>query len=206
MAIVNGRNKERAKHVTYAIFLSGLLAGSLLAVTEMASIRPALAAPAVDPKGDATNGDSSFDIRTFALEGDGKIVIQVYGKAGRSIPDKPEQAHTVYVYVFNTNAGTWVINAHQECHSQIECGVSEWHTEKVDVGQMNGDTCVTQIYANTERHARMDGTNAKTFVPEVSQIYSAQTAAFELQVEDPDNAPSGICIAKLTQVFDDTAS
>jgi hypothetical protein len=176
----------------------------MLSVMAVASARPAMAVPAADPKVDVTNGNPNFDIRTFGLEGDGKIVMQVYGKAGGTIPDKPEQARTVLAYLFNTDAGIWVINAHQECHTEVECGVSEWHTEKVDVNQMRSDICVTKIYPDNERKARMDGTNAKTFVPEVSKITSGQILSLELQVEDPDHAPAGICIAKVTQVFDAT--
>lgn len=159
----------------------------------------------VDPK-DAANPD--FDIRSFDRTSGGDLIMQVYGEAGASVPEKPEagQLGQVFVYVFVTDNGIWVINAHWECHEGAtgcdpdETHVSEWHAEEVFVSNVDGydNPCVTGI-AN-ERPATVDGQLAIVSVPEASKILSVQTAAFDLQT-NPDD-PQQECVAELSGVFD----
>jgi hypothetical protein len=213
MAIENGLKKERTgRRTTHAILLSALLAGSLLAVTELASATPAMAEEGF-PHGNKKSAaiDPNFDIKKVNREGNGKLVMQVFGQAGGTVPAKPApgQLGQVFVYAFFTDAGIWVINAHWECHpgptgcDPSETHVSEWHAEKVTVANVAGyeKPCVTSI--SDERAATMDGHKAIVTVPEAKEVFAAQTAAFDLKT-NPD-APTQACIAELNQVFD-TAS
>jgi hypothetical protein len=149
-----------------------------------------------------------LDIRSFGMgAAAGELYMQVYGQAGATVPDKPgkDQFGQVFVYVFFTDSGIWVINAHWECHAGSGCDpseqhVSEWHAEKVVVGNVAGyaNPCVTAI--SDERPATMDGQFARVSVPEASKIISGQTAAYNIQT-NPDD-PQQECIAELGEVFD----
>lgn len=165
------------------------------------------------PHGDKNDAaDPNFDIKNVHREGDGKLVMQVFGQAGGTTPDKPATGELgqVYVYVFFTDAGIMVINAHWECHEGAtgcdpeETHVSEWHAEFVTVDNVAGydNLCVTQIYG--ERPATVDGHKAWVDTPEATKVIRGQTASFDLHrnpdLENPDNE----CIAELNTVFDST--
>ena len=187
--------------------IAAILAGSLLSVSGMASIQPALAAKQGDPKDAA---DPNFDIKNVHSEGNGKLVMEVFGQAGGTIPPKPEAGHLgqVYVYAFVTDNGIMVINAHWECHEgptgcdPAEHHISEWHAEFVTLGNVAGydNPCVTSIYG--ERTATMDGLKAIVMVPEVKKVLKAQTAVFNLQTDPMD--PTQECIAEFHGLFDET--
>jgi hypothetical protein len=194
------------------LLIIAILTSSLLAVSGMASLQPALAAKASeapnhgDPKDAA---EPNMDIKNVHREGNGQLVMEVYGQAGGSTPPRPEAGHhgQVYVYAFITDNGIMVINAHWECHLASGCHpdesmVSEWHAEFVTLGHVNGyeHDCVTSIYG--ERSATVDGHKATVMVPEVHKVLKAQTAAFNLQT-DPD-APTQECIAEFHELFDET--
>jgi hypothetical protein len=207
-----GQSQQHAS--TYnAIFLSVLLAGSLIAVTEFASAAPqAMAASSGGfPHGDKKNKtlDPNFDIKNVHREGNGAVTVQVFGQAGGTVPPKPGAGEfgQVYVYAFFTDAGIWVINAHWECHVGLTCDpeethVSEWHAEKVVVANVEGysNPCVVEI--TNERPAAMDGHKGTISIPEATKVFTAQTASFDIKT-NPD-APTQICIAELNTVFDET--
>jgi hypothetical protein len=196
-----------------AFLVAAILAGSLLSVSGMASVQPALAVKAAeapnhgDPKDAA---DPNFDIKNVHSEGNGKLVMEVFGQAGGTVPPKPAPGAFghVFVYAFITDNGIMVINAHWECHEgptgcdPNETHVSEWHAEFVTLGNVAGhdNPCVTSIYG--ERTATMDGHKAIVIVPEVKKILKAQTAAFDIQT-NPDN-PTQECIAEFHELFDET--
>jgi hypothetical protein len=189
-----------------AFLVAIMLAGSLLSFSGMASIQPALAAKSGDPKDSA---DPNLDIKNVHREGNGQLVMEVFGQAGETVPAKPAEGQfgQVFVYVFVTDNGIMVINAHWECHELSECHpdesmVSEWHAEFVTVEDVDGydNPCVTSIYG--ERTATMEGHKAIVMVPEAKKVLKAQTAAFNLQT-NPD-APTQECIAEFNELFDET--
>ena len=194
------------------LLVAAILAGSLFAVSGMASAQPAMAeSKSQGDKKDAS--DPNLDIKNVHREGNGKLVMEVFGQAGGTVPPKPEAGHLgqVYVYAFITDAGIMVINAHWECHVLSGCDpteqhVSEWHAEFVTLGHVDGysQPCVTSIYG--ERSATVDGHKAIVNTPEAHKILKAQTAVFNLQM-DPDTAPSvpsGVCVAEFHTLFDET--
>jgi hypothetical protein len=202
-----GENKSKNTSIR-AIFLSAILAASLVAVGQMAQATPAMAAgfPHGDKKSATT--DPNFDIKDFHREGNGELVMEVFGQAGGTTPAKPATGELgqVFVYAFFADNGIWVINAHWECHVGLTCDpnethVSEWHAEKVTVANVTGysNLCVTSI--TDERPATMDGHKAIVNVPEASKVMAAQTASFDLRT-NPD-APTQECIAELNTVFDE---
>jgi hypothetical protein len=151
--------------------------------------------------------DPNMDIKKFYRDGD-NLVMKVKGTAGDTVPEKPAAGEfgQVFVYVFHTDVGIMVINAHWECHDSSGCHpdesmVSEWHAEFVTVEDVDGfdKPCVTSIYG--ERTATVDGHLATVNVPEAHEITLAQTAAFSLQT-NPD-APTQECIAEFDHLFDE---
>lgn len=162
---------------------------------------------ACDPFDPQDSAKQDFDIKSFGIENN-ELFMQVYGQAGATVPEKPDinQFGQVFVYVFATDNGIWVINAHWECHEGAtgcdpnETHVSEWHAEKVAVGKVDGfsNPCVTGI--SNERPATVDGHFARVSVPEASKIFSAQTAAYDIKT-NPDD-PQQECIAELSEIFD----
>lgn len=200
------RGKSLINAKSYAALLSVVLVGSVLAAMGMALAQPALAA---SPHGDSKDGvDPNFDIKNFHREGNGQLVMEVFGQAGGTVPVKPEAGHLgqVFVYIFYTDNGIWVTNAHGECHAVSGCDpseqhVSEWHAERVTVANVAGydKPCVTSI--SGERTATVDGHKAIVNVPEATKVISAQTAAYDLKT-NPDN-PTQLCIAEFDQAFDD---
>lgn len=190
--------------------MSAILAGALVAVGQMTAVAPAMAATGGFPHGDKkdANSDPNLDIKNFHREGNGKLVMEVFGQAGGSTPAKPApgQLGQVFVYAFFTDNGIWVINAHWECHAVSGCDpneqhVSEWHAERVTVANVAGydNICVTSI--SGERSATVDGHKAIVNVPEANKVMTAQTASFDLKT-NPD-APTQECIAELDTVFDE---
>ena len=205
--------------------VAAILAGSLLSVSGMASIHPALAAKAEapnhgDPKGDVQDPNhllanpsnpADFDIKNAHREGNGQLVMEVYGTAGNSNPAQPPTGGLgqVFVYAFVTDNGLWVINRHWDCHVGLDCStvgggeISPWHAEKVKVETVAGHTnpCVTNI--TDEREVTMTGHKAIVNVPEVHKVVMGQTAAFNILV-NPDDFTPGQCIAELHTLFDAT--
>jgi hypothetical protein len=192
------------------IFMSVVLAGALIGVGQMVSATTAMAATGGFPYGDKKSAttDPNFDIKNFHREGNGQLVMQVFGQAGGTTPAKPPAGEhgQVFVYAFFTDNGIWMINAHWECHAGLTCDpnetrVSEWHAERVTVANVAGysNICVTSI--TNERPAIMDGHKAIVNVPEASKVMTAQTASFDLKT-NPD-APTQECIAELDTVFDE---
>lgn len=195
-----------------AVFLSAVMAGSILAAAPAAALRPALAAKDDNGEKDysAKKGDPNFEIKKFMRKDNGNLVVKVKGVAGGTVPAKlaPGQLGQVYVYAFFTDNGVWVINAHWECHTWSGCDpsgqhVSEWHAERVVLANVDGydKVCVTEIA--DERPATMDGHLGIVHVPEASKIISVQTASFDLKT-NPDN-PQQPCIAELNTVFDQSS-
>ena len=205
--------------ITMRLFIAAVLAGSVLAVSGMASMQPALAEKSSDKKGGddkkSDDGhskkiDPNMDIKNAYRDGT-NLVMKVKGTAGGTVPAKPAAGHLgqVFVYAFVTDAGIMVINAHWECHVLSGCDpteqhVSEWHAEFVTLGHVAGHEkdCVTSIYG--ERTATVSGHNAIVNTPEAHKILKAQTAAFNLMM-DPDTAPtspSGVCVAEFDHQFD----
>lgn len=216
------RSAETRHRGPLAILLCAIMAGSILAVSEMAALQPALAArdgdndkkPADKNKAEKDDSnkkkDPNFKIKNFYRDNT-NLVMKVKGVAGGTVPPKPAAGELgrVYVYAFLTNNGVWVINAHWECHEGAtgcdpnETHVSEWHAEKVVLAKVDGydKPCVTAI--SDERPATMDGHKAIVNVPEATKIESVQTASFNLQT-NPDN-PTQLCIAELGTVFDESS-
>jgi hypothetical protein len=205
------------------LVLAAIIAGSLLSVSGMASIHPALAAKPEeapnhgDPKGDVKDPNhllaskADFDIKNAHREGNGKLVMEVFGTAGHSSPAQPATGGLgqVFVYVFVTDNGIWVVNQHWDCHIGLDCSqigngeISPWHSEKVKVESVAGHTnpCVTDI--TDEREATMSGQKAIVNVPEAHKVLKGQTAAFDILV-NPDDFTPGECVAELNTVFDQT--
>ncbi len=205
MAIMNSRGMK--KNTAYAVFLSTLLAG-LLVVSSLSSIATqAFAEKLPDHRVHKYKLDKNMNIKKAYIDGT-DLVVKVQGKAGASVPDKPEAGHfgQVFVYAFYTDNGIMVINAHWECHDNSGCDpaeqhVSEWHAEFVTLGTVDGydQPCVTSIYG--ERPATVKGHLGIVDTPEATKILKVQTAAFDLQT-NPD-APTQECIAELDHVFDE---
>lgn len=200
-------SRSREKSVAYAIFLSALLAGSLMAVTLASSTTQAFAEKQPDNRIHKYKVDKNLNIKKAFIDGT-NLVVKVQGKAGATVPEKPEAGHfgQVYVYAFYTDNGIMVINAHWECHTGSGCDpseqhVSEWHAEFVTLGTVDGydQPCVTSIYG--ERPATMVKHFGIVDTPEATKILKVQTAAFNLQT-NPD-APTQECIAELDHVFDE---
>lgn len=197
----------REKNTTYTIVLSALL-GGLLVVSSMSSIATqAFAEKHPDNRVHKYKVDKNMNIKKGYIDGT-NLVVRVQGKAGASVPEKPEADHfgQVFVHVFYTDNGIMVINAHWECHVRSGCDpseqhVSEWHAEFVTVGPVDGydQPCVTSIYG--ERPATVSKHLGIVDTPEATKILKVQTAAFNLQT-NPD-APTQECIAELDHVFDE---
>ncbi len=194
----------RVKAALFGILLvTAFLSGPVIA---FAASDNSQGLPQGDPKDAA---DPNMDIKNIHREGNGKLVMQVFGEAGATVPDKPEPGELgeVFVYVFVTNNGIWVVNAHWECHEgptgcdPEETHVSEWHAEEVILGDVDGIECVIGI--QNERTAIVEGHIASIDVPEATDVLVGQTAAYQL-LTNPDN-PQQECIAVLSEVFDTTS-
>lgn len=182
------------KKIQASSSLAAVLIASLVALSGTATIRPVLAQPATDPQGDSP--EPNFDIKTFGFKDDGKIFIQLYGKAARTLP---VEDHVGYAYVFDTDNGVWAINGHREPHSTA---VPEWHAERIFV---DGD-CIKGIDVPSERTPMLAGTNAMVKATGVTKIFSVQTVQFRLNVDEPDNPPPGTeCVANVVRIFDSAA-
>jgi len=165
-----------------------------------------------DPK-DAS--DPNMDIRNVHTEGNGKLVVEVFGQAGETVPPEPAEGQfgQVYVYAFTLADGSiWVLNAHWECHPESGCHpgsmVSDWHAEQVTLAKIDGQDCVTSVFDETT-DVTVDGHKGSINVSNSAKIVKAQTAAFQLKIH-PDTAPSEvdpdhlICVGYLLTEFDHT--
>ena len=174
-----------------SMFLSTMLITSIAALSQIATIQPVLAQPALDPKGDSS--DPNFDIKTFGLKDGNKIFVQLYGKAARTLP---ADDHIGFAYVFDTDNGVWAINGHREPHST---NLPEWHAERILVD----GNCIKRIDIASERTPMIAGTNAMIKATGVTQIYSVKTVQFDINVDEPDNTPTETeCVAKVLHEFD----
>ena len=112
--------------VFLAMFLAAVMVGSILAVSGMAALQPAMAARDEDnnkkladknkaEKNDANKkNDPNFKIRSFYRDDNVNQVINVKGIAKETTPPKlpSSELGQVYTYAFFTDNGIWVINAH----------------------------------------------------------------------------------------------
>jgi len=208
--------------MTLRLFIAAVLAGSVLAVSGMASMQPAVAEKSSDKKGGddkkSDDGhkdkkiDPNMDIKNAYRDGN-NLVVQVKGVAGGTTPPEPPTGEfgQVYGYAFTLVDGSiWVLNAHWECHPQSGCHpgsmVSEWHAEQVTLAQIDGKTCVTSIFDETMDVTTV-GHKGSIHVLHPAKIVKVQTVAFQLTIH-PDTAPSVvdphnvICVAYLVHQFD----
>src|SRR5437867_8380517 len=93
--------------ITMRLFIAAVLAGSVLAVSGMASMQPALAEKSSDKKGGddkkfddghSKKIDPNMDIKNAYRDGN-NLVVQVKGTAGGTVPAKPAAGHLGQVFV-----------------------------------------------------------------------------------------------------------
>lgn len=151
-----------------------------------------------DPQGDSPYAD--FDIKSYFIDSDGSLNLQVYGLAGRTLP---QGMHDAYAYVIVTNTGIYAADSHEAQHADDEQVANKaWHGHKVVVDE-NG--CLTEI-GSFKSQAKLAGSNVKITATGATQIISAMTVMIDILVEDPDNPPEGTtCIAKVNSVPFDVA-
>lgn len=148
----------------------------------------------MDPQGDSPYAD--FDIKQYFIDSDGNLNLQLYGKAGQTIP---QGMHDVYAYVIVTDNGIYAADSHEEQHADDEQVANKaWHGHEVVVDENN---CLTEI-GSFKSHAKLAGSNVKITATGATTILAAQSVMLEIQVEDPDHVEPGTCIAKVVQVFD----
>lgn len=162
-----------------AVIASAILTTNAYAATENSG-------DTKDPKKDVTNNDASFDIKQFGLDKNGNPYLTVYGKAGIT---KPSQEGVFYAYVFNTDAGTYVVASHeiQDEHSGEGDGALDWHGHKVTLDSNN---CIASI--SDEGKAVMKKGNVGIINTDALSVRSVLTAQL-------DEGSGGICV---TSVFD----
>ena len=207
--------------MTMRLFIAAVLAGSVLAVSGMASMQPALAEKSSDKKGGddkkfddghSKKIDPNMDIKNAYRDGN-NLVVQVKGVAGGTTPPEPPTGEfgQVYGYAFTLADGSiWVLNAHWECHPESGCHpgsmVSEWHAEQVTLAKIDGKTCVTSIFDETMDVTTV-GHKGSIHVLHPAKIVKVQTVAFQLTIH-PDTAPHEpdpdnlICVAYFVTQFD----
>lgn len=172
-----------------------------LAVASVAIASVANNIPAASAVGDGQDPDEQdvmqdFDIKRYFIDSSGNLNLQVYGKAGQTVP---ERAHDVYAYVIVTDNGIYASDSHEAQHADDEQVAGKaWHGHKVEVDERG---CLTEI-GSFKSQARMDGSNVKITATGATKILAAQTVMLELLVENPDDVPEGTCIAQIHEVFD----
>lgn len=152
----------------------------------------------MDPQGDSPYAD--FDIKQYFIDSDGSLNLQVYGKAGQTLP---QGMHNAYAYVIVTDTGIYAADSHEAQHADSEQVANKaWHGHKVVVDSNN---CLTEI-GSFKSEAKLAGNNVKISATGATKIISAMTVMIEILVEDPDNPPEGVtCIAKVHEVPFDVA-
>ena len=151
-----------------------------------------------DQQGDSAFKD--FDIKNYGIE-DGEAFIEVYGKAGQTLPSGE---HTAYAYVIYTDTGIYASDSHEAQHADNEeVANKSWHGHLI---VLDSQGCVDEIGAFKSK-AHLDGDRVVITETEAAQVLKVQTVRLELQVDDPDNPPPGVtCIAKVVKVFDEATS
>lgn len=149
---------------------------------------------AMDP--DEENVMQDFDIKRYFIDSSGNLNLQVYGKAGQTVP---QGDHDVFAYVIVTDNGIYASDSHEAQHADDEQVADKaWHGHKVEVDERG---CLTEI-GSFKSQARMDGSNVKITATGATKILAAKTVMLELLVNDPDDVPEGTCIAQIHEVFD----
>ena len=187
------RSPSKAKALKAAL---AVLAVASLTAASFANVPVASALVNQDAEGDSPYAD--FDIKNYFIDSDGNLNIQVYGKAGNTVPTGHMD---VYAYVAVTDAGVYASDSHEAQHADDEQVADKaWHGHMVTVDDRG---CLTEI-GSFKSHAKMAGSNVKISETGATKILTAMTVKLELQVEDPDNPPEGVtCIAKIVKVFDE---
>jgi hypothetical protein len=198
-------NTVKKARKTVLASIAMVIAASLAISSGMAA--PAMAKPQqFDEKGDSPLPD--FDIKQYFIDDDGALNIQLYGKAGRTLP---EGMTSVYAYVVFTNDGIYATDSHEAQHAESEGETTAnkaWHGHKVEIavgGGPNGRDCLIEIGA-LDAESRMAGSNVKIIGASATEIDMVVTTELILLVEDPDNVPEGECVAEVAEEPFDVAS
>lgn len=139
-----------------------------------------------DDLNDATNGDSSFDIKRFGIDSSGDLFLSVKGEVGSTVPEGQD----IYGYVFVTDAGTYAVTAHLgndtpgEDHED-----NEWHAHKVTLE----DGCISSITPDGEASIQ----NKAVLLSETSATSISEVMTIQLTEQD-----GSTCI---TEVFDQSS-
>ena len=165
-----------------SVFLgTAILAALVISIT----MTPAMAAISKDPAGDATNGNSDFDIKKFGIDNDGNPYIDVYGKAGGTTVN---DGNTILAYVFVTDAGAFAVTSHGGIEDSDEVDDDEeFHGHLVALSSAG---CVVGI---------TDDGDAQLNNKRVSITNTGATALNGVLTAQLNVIPAGICV---TSVFD----
>ena len=152
-----------------------------------------------DQKGDSAFND--FDIKNFGIDENGEAFVEVYGKAGGTLPSGEK---TIFAYVIETDNGTYASDSHEAQHADNEVTANlSWHGHLI---VLDSQGCVEEVDGFKSK-AHLDGDRVSITETGVGQILKVQTVRLELQVDDPDNPPPGVtCIAKVVEVFDEAGA
>jgi hypothetical protein len=183
-----------AKAMKAALVVASLAIASFANTLPNASALNALSK--FDAQGDSPYAD--FDIKSHFIDSDGSLNVQLYGLAGRTLP---EGMHDAYAYVVVTDNGIYAADSHEAQHADDEQVANKaWHGHKVVVDE-NG--CLTEI-GSFKSQAKLAGSNVKITATGATKIVASMTVMIEILVDDPDNPPPGTtCIARVAQVFDE---
>jgi hypothetical protein len=183
------------------VFISTSVSLSLALLLFVSGIIPAAnqvseAAPAAsqDGIGDATNGDSNFDITSFGVARN-NAYLNLAGEAGGSVP---EEEGMIYAYVFLTNKGTYAVTSHHgndtpgEDHEDLE-----WHAHKV---VLDHDGCIESITPDGETQLSGDTITLKEVkVKDVFAVITAQLEAHSDEEDEHEHDGDATCVS---DVFD----
>lgn len=187
--------KERVLSSTAFVLAAFLVISSAMAVPVMAL------APHFDDKGDSPLAD--FDIKQYFIDDDGALNIQLYGKAGRTLPDGMT---SVYAYVIFTNDGIYATDSHEAQHAESEGETTAnkaWHGHRVEIaagGGPNGRDCLIEI-GSLDAESRMAGSNVKIIGASATEITMVMTTELVLVHPElpPDEVPEGECVAEVVE-------
>lgn len=152
-----------------------------------------------DQKGDSAFKD--FDIKNFGVDENGEAFVEVYGKAGGTLPSGEK---TIFAYVIETDNGTYASDSHEAQHADDEVTANlSWHGHLV---VLDSQGCVEEVDGFKSK-AHLDGDRVSITETGAEEIQKVQTVRLELQVDDPDNPPPGVtCLAKVVEVFDEAGA